>query len=220
MPTKIDIEQIGWGEAATGTIASGGNLGLDSNNNLVKATVSGGGGGSSSDTFVLSERGQHTSNLSYNKRYYRNSIGGYVWSLYKNKSGYTDGHDAGDIFKNAIMSVMPVAADLKAYHVIGQKINGGNNTATLKVWKLAAPSTSTGASADADDTVKTLTEIASVEINVDTEKLFNFSGTLSSSNSFAAGDGVYITIESTGDTSNDNVNSDHYWTISLKFEPT
>ena len=40
---------------ATGTIASGGNLGLDSNNKIVKATVSGGGGGTPTDITVANE---------------------------------------------------------------------------------------------------------------------------------------------------------------------
>ena len=220
MPTKVDIDQIGWGEVQTGTIASGANLGLDSNDNIVKASVSGGGGGGGTDTFVFVERGQHTSNLIYNKRYYKNSIGGYVWSLHKSKSGYTSSHDAGDIFRYASLAVLPANADLKAYHLVGRKDGGGTNTATLKIWKMDAPSTSTGSSADAEDTVKTLTEIASIEIDVNNDKLFNFSGTLSSSNSYSAGDVVYVTIESTGDTSSDNVNSDHYWTLSLKFQST
>jgi len=44
MATKINPTQIDWDEVATGTIASGANLGLDSNDILVKASVSGGGG--------------------------------------------------------------------------------------------------------------------------------------------------------------------------------
>lgn len=39
-------------DISTGTIASGSNLGLDSNNKIVKATVSGGGGGSGSGEII------------------------------------------------------------------------------------------------------------------------------------------------------------------------
>ena len=47
--TKFDIDQIDWSEVSSGTIISGGNLGLNSNNKLVKASVSGGSGGISFD---------------------------------------------------------------------------------------------------------------------------------------------------------------------------
>ena len=50
MTTKINIGQLNWSEVATGTIASGKNLGLDSNDDLVKASVSGGGGISFDDS--------------------------------------------------------------------------------------------------------------------------------------------------------------------------
>ena len=47
-------------DISTGTIASGGNLGLDSNNKIVKATVSGGGGGTATDITVADESSDTT----------------------------------------------------------------------------------------------------------------------------------------------------------------
>jgi len=47
-------------DISTGTIASGGNLGLDSNNKIVKNTVSGGGGGTASDITVADESSDTT----------------------------------------------------------------------------------------------------------------------------------------------------------------
>ena len=45
MATLIDVDHIDWSEVPDGTIASGRNLGLNSSNKLVKASVSGGSGG-------------------------------------------------------------------------------------------------------------------------------------------------------------------------------
>lgn len=42
--TKINPKTLDWDEVSTGTVVSGGNLGLDSNDNIVKTTISGGGG--------------------------------------------------------------------------------------------------------------------------------------------------------------------------------
>ena len=78
MPTKINPTAVDWDEVPDGTIASGKNLGLDSNDALVKASVS--GGGSNRNTFVTDNFGMFkfsNNNLfghpayTYNSRYYK-----------------------------------------------------------------------------------------------------------------------------------------------------
>ena len=51
--TKLNPNAISWDEVESGTIASGGYLGLDSNDEVVKSSVSGGGGGSSKKSFNI-----------------------------------------------------------------------------------------------------------------------------------------------------------------------
>jgi len=222
--TKINPTRIDWDVISTGTVVSGGNLGLDSNDNIVKTTITGGGG---SDTVVLQFQGYQTSTLG--DYYYYKTTSGFNGSSYHTTatiSGFpVDGNfENYHLYYRALAAVVPVGADLTGWHLTGLKESGGSNNslydnnATLRIWKADAPGTGTGDSADSDGDVPTVTSIVAIDIDVNSDRMFNISGTLSSSNSFSAGDGIFMTLQRSN--SGAAVYSDHYWVLSLKFEPS
>ncbi len=211
------------------TFAAGSNMTITtdaSTDTITFAAAS--GGGSSSDTYTSNITAYFTSNLNGGYYYYTNQMGQMGGALHGTAtlSGFpVSGNFTGfTLHRYAANLVVPESCTLTGYHLVGAKDAGGSsnavyhNNATLKIWKASAPSTSLGASADSDTSTPTVTQLASIEIDVDGDKLFNFSGTLSSGNSLSAGEAVFITAERSD--SSLSVYADHYFSLTLLFQPS
>ena len=171
----------------------------------------GGGGGGGSDTFVMSQAIEQTANMSTGYYYYKAGVGSYLFTNSISTSNFATTFPYWRIGRYATSGVLVVDADLTGYHLTGHKDGSDNDTITLKVWKAPAPSNGTS---EAGTT--TLVEMISVELDVSGNQMINKSGTLSSSNSFSAGDQWLITLNATSA----YMSSDHYLQLSLKFEPS
>ena len=192
----------------------------------ITAAANGSGG---SDTYTSTVSFYFSSNLNGGYYYYTNLDGQEGGSLHAFASitGFPDGSStftAGELQRHAKNLVVTEASTLNAYHIVGHKESGGNtgavyqNNATIKIWKGSAPSASTGSAADSDTGSPTVTEMASVELDVGADKLFNFSGSLSSGNTLSAGDAIFVTAERSD--SGAAVYSDHYFTVSFTIQPS
>ena len=206
--SKINPDSIDWDEVPDGTISSGKNLGLDSNDALVKASVSG-GGSSSTSVFVMTETIEQVNNLSTSYYYYKNVSGGYGWTNSFSPTNFSTSFPYWRIFRYANSGVLPVSAELTSWRLTGHKDGSDNDTITLKVWKVPSPT-----NGDSETDTPTLVEMISTEVDVDGNQIINKNGTLSSSNSFAAGDSWFITLNPTSA----YMTSDHYMYITLYFE--
>ena len=207
--SKINPDSIDWDEVPDGTIASGKNLGLDSNDDLIKASVSGGSGGAS--VFVMSETIEQVNSLSTSYYYYKNVSGGYGWTNSFSPTNFSTSFPYWRIFRYATSGVVPVNSDLTSWRLVGHKDGTDNDTITMKVWKTPAPT-----NGDAETDIPTLVEVISVEVDVDGNEIINKNGSLSSNNSFSAGDSWFITLNPTSS----YMTSDHYMYLSLYFEPS
>jgi hypothetical protein len=179
-------------------------------------TASGGGG---SDSWIAETRGNFTATLQANKYYYNGLIGynaGVLAISISDTALATMG--AKTLMQKAMMGVIPVNADLTEWKLTGFKDAGGSSNAVydvnadIQLWKVSAYSNGT------DVTDPTLTNIWDFTIDVDGDQLFTYGGTLSSGNSFSAGDGWFITVSR--DSSGSAPYADHYWHLALKFEPS
>jgi len=176
-----------------------------------KAVWSAASGGGGSNTFIMSQAIEQTNSLSTSYYYYKNVVGGYGFTNNFSPTNFATSFPYWRVGRYASSGVIPVAADLTSYHLVGHKDGSDNDTMTLKVWKVPAPT-----NGDAETDIPTLVEMISVEIDVDGYEMFNKSGTLTSSNSFAAGDQWMITLAPTSA----YMSSDHYAHLSLVFEPS
>ena len=168
-------------------------------------------GGGGSDTFVMSQAIEQTANMSTGYYYYKAGVGSYIFTNSISTSNFATTFPYWRIGRYATSGVLVVDANLTGYHLTGHKDGSDNDTITLKVWKAPAPSD--GAS---ETGTTTLVEMVSVELDVNGNQMINKSGTLSSSNSFSAGDQWLITLNATSA----YMSSDHYLQLSLKFEPS
>tara|TARA_R100001015_G_C4632888_1_gene197052 strand:+ start:2581 stop:3978 length:1398 start_codon:yes stop_codon:yes gene_type:complete len=168
-------------------------------------------GGGGSDTFVMSQAIEQTANMSTGYYYYKAGVGSYIFTNSISTSNFATTFPYWRIGRYATSGVLVVDANLTGYHLTGHKDGSDNDTITLKVWKAPAPSD--GAS---ETGTTTLVEMISVELDVNGNQMINKSGTLSSSNSFSAGDQWLITLNATSA----YMSSDHYLQLSLKFEPS
>ena len=169
-----------------------------------------GGGGSSTDRFVMTQAIEQVSSMSTSYYYYKNVVGGYGWTNTFSTTNFSTSFPYWRVGRYASSGVIPIASDLTAYHLVGHKDSSDNDTINLKVWKVPAPT-----NGDAETDIPTLVEIISIEIDVDGNEIFNKSGTLSSSNSFVAGDQWMITLNA-----NAYMTGEHYAHLSLVFEPS
>ena len=178
-------------------------------------TAAGGG----SDSWIVETRGNFTATLQANKYYYNGLIGynaGVLAVSISDSALATIG--AKTLMQKAMMGVIPVNADLTEWKLTGFKDAGGSSNAVydvnadIQLWKVNAYSNET------DVTDPTLTNILDFTIDVDGDQLFTYGGTLSSGNSFSAGDGWFITVSR--DDSGSAPYADHYWHLALKFEPS
>ena len=187
---------------------------LDATDNSLKKVapnnlgISGGGGGSSSDTFVMTQTIEQTANLSTGYYYYKAGIGSYLFTNLITTTNFSTSFPHWRIGRYASSGVLVSDANLTSYHIAGHKDGSDNDTITLKVWKVPAAANGT-----AETSIPTLTEIISVELDANGDQMVNKSGTLSSSNSFSAGDQWFVTINATSA----YMTSDHYLQLSLKF---
>lgn len=178
-----------------------------------------GGGGGGSDSWIAETRGNFTATLQANKYYYNGLIGynaGVLAVSISDTALATMG--AKILMQKAMMGVVPVNANLTEWKLTGFKDGLGSNNvvydvnADIQLWKASAYANGTNV------TDPTLTNIWDFTIDVDGDQLFTYGGTLSSGNSFAAGDGWFITVSR--DSSGGAPYSDHYWHLALKFEPS
>ena len=173
--------------------------------------TSGGGGGSSTDRFVMTQAIEQVNSMSTSYYYYKNVTGGYGWTNTFSTTNFATSFPYWRVSRYASSGTVPIGANLTAYHIVGHKDGSDNDTITVKVWKVPAPT-----NGDAETDIPTLVEIISVELNVDGNQMFNKNGTLSSSNSFSAGDQWMVTLNATSA----YMTSDHYAHLSLVFEPS
>jgi hypothetical protein len=233
--TRINPNIVDWDEVPTGTIASGANLGLDSGNNVVKASVSG-GGGSSSKSFSLAMGGRvkilyDTDTYLVGKASAMNWIG-VDWNFNLSPSTYGTGYTANatsfDLslkfsWRHVILGSVPFAATLENISVIYHTYKAAaapNEPPLYDIWKA------------------TITEGADVDSTVSWSRLAGGGGdnfwtsgngiqqshyidqqTLSSGNSVSAGDVVGITWRSGGDASMSSGHEAH-WNGMLVFKET
>lgn len=190
--------------ASDGT--SGQFLSTNGGGTLSFATASGGGG---SDTFVMKQPFEQYASMSSNNYYYKSGQNSNLWNTLISITNFGT-LTYRQLLDDAACGVVPVAANLTSYHIVGTKFGSDNDTITLRFWKLPAP-----ANDSAGTDTPTNTQLFSVSVAVDHTKNFNYSGTLSSGNSFAAGDLWFMTMDSTA-----YMTSDHGGQISLVFEPT
>jgi len=167
--------------------------------------------GGGSNTFVMSQAIEQTNSLSTSYYYYKNVVGGYGYTNNFSPTNFTTSFPYWRVGRYASSGTIPVAANLTSYHLVGHKDGSDDDTMTLKVWKVPAP-----ANGDAEADIPTLVEVISVEIDVDGNEMFNKNGTLTSTNSFAAGDQWMITLAPTSA----YMTSDHYAHLTLVFEPS
>ena len=193
----------------------------------ITAAANGSSGGS--DTYTSTVSFYFSTNLQGGYYYYTNQDGqqGGAAHGFASITGFPAGSPAltaGGLQRHAKNLVVTEASTLNAYHIVGLKESGGStgafyqNNATIKIWKGSPPSASTGSAADSDTGSPTVTEMASVELDVGADKLFNFSGSLSSGNTLSAGDAIFITAERSD--SGAAVYSDHHFTVSFTIQPS
>jgi hypothetical protein len=185
-------------------------LSTDGAGNVSWATVSASGGGGS-NTFVMSQAIEQANSLNTSYYYYKNVVGGYGFTNNFSPTNFSTSFPYWRVGRYASSGTIPVAANLTSYHLVGHKDGSDDDTMTLKVWKVPAP-----ANGDAEADIPTLVEVISVEIDVDGNEMFNKNGTLTSTNSFAAGDQWMITLAPTSA----YMTSDHYAHLTLVFEPS
>ena len=169
--------------------------------------------GGGSDTYALNFRVMTTDTM-YNNKYYvkqfwnTDTYGGNSNSRVADSDlatrnwlwiyGY---HSAG---------IIPVDSTLTAYAVSGVKWNNGNDAnANFYIWKGTAPSNGTHAGDNGNNSI-----ITSFEIDADSDDTFKNTGTLSSGNSFSAGDVVFFAFKAATATTSQ---ADHYMHVSLIF---
>ena len=170
--------------------------------------LTGGGGGSSSDTFIMFQQIEQVNNLSTSYYYYKIVTGGYGWTNTFSPTNFSTSFPYWRIHRYASSGTVPVNCTMTKYRVVGHKDGSDNDTITLKIWKVPAAS-----HGDAETDTPTLVEVVSVEINADANQIINKNASISSNNSFSAGDSWFVTINATSA----YMTSDHYMQLSVEF---
>ena len=164
-----------------------------------------------SDTWHATIRGETTVSQSTGNYYHKSGMASMIYGTIISQTNFTTTFPAWKVHYYTAEGTIPLASDLTKWHLTGHKNGSDNDTTTLTLWKCAAPT-----NGEAELNVNTITSIFSVEIDVDGNELFNKSGTLSASNSFAAGELYFITFHATSGA----VSADHYFQLALEFTPS
>lgn len=193
----------------TSYLLAGSNVTITSGTNgSVTIASSGGGGGSSADTFNMFQQIEQTLNLSTSYYYYKNVTGGYGWTNNFSPTNFSTSFPYWRIHRYASSGTVPVDCTMTKYRIVGHKDGSDNDTITIKLWKVPAAT-----HGDAETDTPTLVEVVSVEINVDANEIVNKNATVSSNNSFSAGDSWFVTLAPTSA----YMTSDHYLQLSVEF---
>ena len=138
-------------DVSTGTIASGGNLGLDANNKIVKNTID------NSSPVIIHQFMGYLSTFTSGRYYYGNNSYGPYHHIWTNNltSEPADLGDLGPARHTTFLHIVPV--NMKNISIRAYCANGasGTNTVNIKVYKCTRPS-----SVAADQS--SLTEVLSV----------------------------------------------------------
>ena len=169
--------------------------------------------GGGSDTYALNFRVMTTDTM-YNNKYYVKQFWNTDTYGGNSNSRVTDTDLATRnwlwIYGYHSAGIIPVDSTLTAYAVSGVKWNNGNDAnANFYIWKGTAPSNGTHAGDNGNNSI-----ITSFEIDADSDDTFKNTGTLSSGNSFSAGDVVFFAFKAATATTSQ---ADHYMHVSLIF---
>lgn len=165
-----------------------------------------------SDTFVITDRGITSAAMSSGSYYYKGNMAGANWD--NNVAAASWPMQLQFYYKFGNSAVLPVAADMTGYSLIGHKEGADSDTARFIVWKITAATDEA-----AETTVATATKIFHADVAGSGNTLFKETGTLSSGNSFAVGDAICITwtvAPGEGAVSS----ADHYFQVAFEFTPT
>ena len=175
--------------------------------------IGGGGGGGGDDTFAMTFRVVVTDTM-YNNKYYVKQFWNTDTYGGNSNSRVTDSDLATRnwlfIYGYHSAGIVPVDCTLTAYAASGVKWNNGNDAnANFYIWKAAAPSNQTHAGDNGSNSI-----ITSFEIDANSDDTFKNTGTVSSGNSFSAGDVVFFAFKAATATTSQ---ADHYMHIALNF---
>ena len=175
--------------------------------------LGGGGGGSGDDTFAMHFR-VITTDTMYNNKYYVKQFWNTDTYGGNSNSRVTDIDLATRnwlwVYGYHSAGIVPVDCTLTAYAASGVKWNNGNDAnANFYIWKGAAPSNQTHAGDNGSNSI-----ITSFEIDANSDDTFKNTGTVSSGNSYAAGDVVFFAFKAASATTSQ---ADHYMHVSLIF---
>ena len=233
--TKINPNMVDWEEVSTGTIASGANLGLDSDSNLVKASVSG-GSGSSAKSFTLSMGGRvkilyDTDTYLVGKASAMNWIG-VDWNFNLSPATYSTGYTAGatsfDLsvkfsWRHVIIGSVPFDSTLENTSIIYHTYKASATPAEAPLYDIWKATITEGAGTDTTVSWSRLTGGGGDNFwtsgNGVQQSHYIDQQDLSSGNSVSAGDVIGITWRSGG---NANMSSGHeaHWSGVLAFKET
>ena len=163
-----------------------------------------------SDTFIISDNGAATANLTSGSYFHKAN------TMQTGDNDYTQGRAFATFeayaptftygYFNAFS--IPVSSSLTSY-VISGWCNGGNgNPSTVNIWRHKAP---THNSAETD--TPSLERVATINLEVAANKMFNVTDTLSSDNVYGPNDQYFITFRAT----DAGTTSDLYWTMTSVF---
>jgi hypothetical protein len=175
----------------------------------ITAAANGSGG---SDTFTITDRGITLASMSSGSYYYKGNMAGANWD--NNIAAASWPMQLQFYYKFANTAVLPVNADMTSWSLIGHKEGADADEARFEVWKIDA---ATDESAETSAT--TATRIFHTDITGAGNTLFSKTGTLSSGNSFSAGDAICITWTA-GPGQGAISNADHYFQVAFHFTTT
>ena len=175
----------------------------------ITAAANGSGG---SDTFTITDRGITLASMSSGSYYYKGNMAGANWD--NNIAAASWPMQLQYYYKFANTAVLPVNADMTSWSLIGHKEGADADEARFEVWKIDA---ATDESAETSAT--TATRIFHTDITGAGNTLFSKTGTLSSGNSFSAGDAICITWTA-GPGQGAISNADHYFQVAFHFTTT